>query len=408
MNEVGVYIDFGRGEREVGRLVEQEKRIYFGYTNEWLKNGHNLSPLSLPFSQRAQSGDPRLFSGLPGLVYDSLPDAWGRRLTDAALAQKGYATNSLTALGRLSLVGRGGPGAITYKPSDNRLRSIVEEVDVELLATQAAAIERSQTADLRQLVALSGMSGGMRPKVTVAYNREKKLFRAADLVSPLPEGFQYWMIKFPSMFDESYAGVIEYIYSLMAGKAGIDMAPCELLSSKHSAGYFATQRFDRRCTSTSITRKHVHTMSGIMHVPHSYSDIDYLDVIRVAMHVSKSIEASEQIFRLAVFNFFSGNCDDHTKNCAVMMNENGHWTNAPAYDITPTPGIGVHCISYNGKLKPDEKDLVILGKQSGLAEQRINEIIEQSKYAVGQWGNLAKKFGVPKKQRDMVQSSIIV
>lgn len=47
---------------------------------------------------------------------DSLPDGYGRYLLHKALLKEGINDTQLSALDRLSLVGNGGMGALTYEP----------------------------------------------------------------------------------------------------------------------------------------------------------------------------------------------------------------------------------------------------------------------------------------------------
>jgi len=70
----------------VGHLVHRGT-IYFVYDETWIKRGHNLSPLSLPFTAIAFNGGKGI-DGLPGLIADCLPDSWGRKV-----ARKEFAKN---------------------------------------------------------------------------------------------------------------------------------------------------------------------------------------------------------------------------------------------------------------------------------------------------------------------------
>ena len=82
----------------------------------FLASGHDLSPLSLPLDSFANG--PRLFrpgdtpfaGGLPGLIADSLPDAWGERMLRHEMPEV------QTLLGKLAAIGPRGPGAITFEP----------------------------------------------------------------------------------------------------------------------------------------------------------------------------------------------------------------------------------------------------------------------------------------------------
>src|ERR1035437_3677504 len=78
--------------------------------------GHDLSPLSLPLASFAtgprlfQPGDTPFAGGLPGLIADSLPDAWGERMLRHEMPEV------RTLLGKLAAIGPRGPGAITFEP----------------------------------------------------------------------------------------------------------------------------------------------------------------------------------------------------------------------------------------------------------------------------------------------------
>ena len=66
----------------IGHLV-QRGPLYFAYDPEWTARGLDLSPISLPFGDVAYNGIKGV-EGLPGLLADCLPDAWGRRVARRA------------------------------------------------------------------------------------------------------------------------------------------------------------------------------------------------------------------------------------------------------------------------------------------------------------------------------------
>ena len=51
-----------------------------------------------------------------GIFEDSLPDGYGRYLLHKALMREGIEDRNFTAIKRLSIVGNGGMGALTYEP----------------------------------------------------------------------------------------------------------------------------------------------------------------------------------------------------------------------------------------------------------------------------------------------------
>src|SRR6185295_14013196 len=99
---------------------------------------------------------------------------------------------------------------------------------------------------------------------------------------------------------------------------------------KRDAGYFAIERFDRSGTM----RRHTHTVGGLLDHPHGYAAFDYRDLLKVTRRLTRDERAVAEMFRRACFNVFARNRDDHTRNFAFVMNEQGVWKPSPAYDLT--------------------------------------------------------------------------
>src|SRR3546814_19313427 len=55
------------------------------------------------------------FHGLPGLLADALPDAFGNALIDAWMARHGVTASAVTALDRLAYMGKRGMGALEFR-----------------------------------------------------------------------------------------------------------------------------------------------------------------------------------------------------------------------------------------------------------------------------------------------------
>ncbi len=68
----------------VGRLVNRGANL-FGYDPAWLERGHDLSPLKLPLNAKVFPCGAEE-DGLPGLLADCRPDAWGRKVAELHFA----------------------------------------------------------------------------------------------------------------------------------------------------------------------------------------------------------------------------------------------------------------------------------------------------------------------------------
>ena len=101
-----------------------------------------------------------------------------------------------------------------------------------------------------------------------------------------------------------------------------------------------------------------------------------------------------------VFNVVSRNCDDHSKNIAFLMGQNGKWSLSPAYDVCyaydPAGKFNFqHFLSVNGKFNDIAyKDISEVGAKIGLKNRSI--IVEQVIDTVLRWSEYAQNTGVDK------------
>jgi len=386
---------------EVGELVLSDQKIYFRYNADFLKAGFNLSPIKLPFSGDIVSADKQPFDGLFGVFNDSLPDGWGRLLLDRTLSAKGIDIAKITPLDRLAYVGSRGIGALVYRPEIKPENTADPVPELDIIAAEMNHILQGTGSEIiEELFILGGSSGGARPKIFAAYNPlTNDLIHGLDNI---PEGYDEWIIKFPSSSDNREIANIEFAYHKMALLAGIEMSECRLFKGKSGQVYFGTKRFDR----VAGKRLHTHTASGLMHDNFRMSTMDYGHLMDCAFRLEKHVKAYEKVFRLAAFNVYSHNRDDHSKNFSFLMNEQGEWQFAPAYDLTFSySGYGFHSTMIAGESKnPGRKELMKLATHFGLKNAPF--IIEEVQEAIIQWGVIAGEYGITKETRNTIQSAM--
>ena len=381
----------------VGRLALSNRQIFFEYDPSFLQRGLALSPFKLPLKPGVQTSSDGLFEGLFGLFNDSLPDGWGRLLLDRQLRRHGIAPETLTALDRLAHVGHMGMGALQYEPDHSETTDLSAALDLDHLAQESHAVLEGDASDvLQELLALNGSSAGARPKVMAAVSPDKK--RIISGLGDAPHKMEPWIIKFSASQDGYDAGAVEYAYSVMARAAGVNMPPTHLFPAKNGAGYFGVERFDRR----DGQRVHMHTVCGLLHADHRVPSLDYETILRATMHLTKSMPKVEAMFRLAVFNVLTHNRDDHAKNFAFLMEPDGTWIAAPAYDLTFSSGPGgEHSTTVMGEGKnPGPEHLRKLGQKMGIAN--ADEIIQQVQLIVSNWGVYAVLAGVSTESKESI------
>lgn len=401
IEKLEVYLRFTDTPKVVGQMVTDNRTIFFKYDDTFIKKGLELSPFKLKLSDTILTPETPIFDGLFGVFNDSLPDGWGRLLLDRTLMSKGISLNQITPMDRLAYVGSSGMGALTYKPSLNskvqsdtlmELDEIYQEMNKVLSGTPSSVIE--------ELFNLGGSSGGARPKIFVGYNPKIDHLILGNF--SLPKDYEHWIIKFPSSTDLPDIAQIEYAYYKMALAAGIEMSECKLFEGPSGAKYFATKRFDR----IKNKRLHLHSASGLLHDNFRYSNLDYGNVMDCAFRLENHVAAYSKVLRLAAFNVFSHNRDDHSKNISFLMNAAGEWKLAPAYDLTfSNSSHGMHSTMIAGESKsPGEQHLLELANTFGIKNPKT--IINEVRSAIADWNIYANDSGVSNDSKKLIAKAI--
>ncbi|MBF0104329.1 MAG: type II toxin-antitoxin system HipA family toxin [Deltaproteobacteria bacterium] len=381
----------------VGRLADDNGRIYFEYSPETLKLGLNLSPFRLPFEDGLFEHTDKKFGPLPGLVDDSLPDGWGLLLMDRHFQNLRMDLAGISPLHRLLWLGTRTMGALTYHPPIDRKNVDPHAFDLHDLALRSQKILSGSSHEiLPQLLLAGGSPGGARPKVLVGV-RGKDLISGAD---DLPEGFEHWMVKFFAKEDPEDIGAVEYAYSLMAGAAGIDMPPTRLFETSEGGRFFGARRFDR----DGNRRCHLHTFGGLIQANFRVPSNDYADLLKVTLLLTRNQKDVAQMFRRMVFNVFAHNRDDHVKNFSYIMDDTtGEWTISPAYDLMYALGPGgEHTMTVAGEGKnPGIAHMLELAKRAGIPQKDAKAIIEEVRSAISQRSKFAARAGVGSKGKKL-------
>ncbi len=378
----------------IGRLVYKDGLAYLELNNDFLDKGINISPLNLKLDNSLQVAPSTPFNGLHGVFADSLPDGWGLLLMDRQFRCKQIRLDEITPLDRLAFMSNRTMGAFSYQPDLEEEIETTEQNNISLndLALESLEIYQGSTKEVsKQLQIDGGSPGGARPKATIGLNGDNAISGANDL----PEGYQHWLVKFPTTTNDikQAEGAIEYIYSIMARNAGIDFPETQLIEAEQCPGFFACRRFDR---GENNQRIHLHSLAGLINADFRVPDSDYELLMKATSHVTQSHPDLCEVLRRMIFNILSGNRDDHTKNFSFLMDADGTWSFSPAYDITYNQGInGHHSMSVMGFGKDISKAAVQqIAKMIPLDESKLNLMIEKVVDALSQWRTLAMTFDI--------------
>lgn len=389
-------------EIPVGELVSDSKKIYFKYYPSFIEQSIEISPFKLPVSKGIFTPDTTIFDGLFGVFNDSLPDGWGRLLMDRTLLERGVSLSEINPLDRLAFVGENGTGALVYQPCMEVASTTEIQVKLDHIAAETKKVLAGVSTDIVEtLFRLGGSSGGARPKIQVGYNKmTNHLIYGAD---QLPIGYDHWLIKFPSSNDSFDIAEIEFAYHKMAIDAGIHMSECQLFQGASGRQYFGTKRFDR----IGNKRLHMHSAAGLLHDNFRLSSMDYGHLMDATFQLEKQVVAYEKILRLAAFNVFSHNRDDHSKNVSFLMNGEGKWQLAPAYDLTYSISAhGFHSTLVAGEGRsPSSKHLIELADVFGISHPKT--ILEEVKTITNNWRRYATENGVSEASTKKIEQHLL-
>jgi len=394
----------------VGAVSEEDDgRITFEYDEAFRRRGFEISPRKLPLSLRgpvsfAELNRVEAFAGLPGVLADALPDRFGNAIIKAYFESQGRPESAMSPVQKLLYMGKCGMGALEFRPAIRGGATARERQSLEIadLVEQARKLIEGETdVAVAEIMRVGSSAGGARPKAVILWNRAKGEVRSS-FAAPRA-GDEHWIIKFdgvgeldaPNPKPQPYNRV-EYVYSLMAKDAGIEMEETNLLRER-SYAHFMVRRFDRE----GAKKLHLHSLGGLDHAdynaPGTYS---YEQFLRVILELQLGYPALEQAFRRICFNIIAVNQDDHVKNIAFLMDETGRWRLAPAFDMTFARGAGYtrqHQMSLASKRDGfTSRDLIDLGKKFGIKHDG-EPIIDNIRAALKNWDQLAKEWGVPPK-----------
>lgn len=396
----------------------------FEYEPSFVNKGWDLSPLMMPINENRAHSFRELskdtFMGLPGLLADALPDAYGKVLLDRWLVSLGR--TFANPVERLCYQSKRSMGALEFIPAKDDYLDKSSVIAISSLVQVAAEVlsdksnlETNLKEDTKEalinIIKVSTSAGGQRAKAVIAYNDTTGEVRSGQLDAA--EGFDHWLLKLDGVTnavlgDPQHYGKIEYAYYKMALKAGIEMTECRLLE-ENGRSHFMTKRFDRRGGNEKI---HMQTLCGMAHYDykmlHAYS---YEQAFQVMRRLRLPYGQAEQMFKRMVFNVIARNQDDHTKNISFLMDKTGTWMLSPAYDMSwaynpQGEWTSHHQMSINNKWDNITRaDLLAVAEAMHIkkADSIINEICD----AVSMWPIVAKELDIPYNMIAMIDDTLL-
>lgn len=274
--------------------------------------------------------------------------------------------------------------------------------------------DKGKEEALKDILRVGTSAGGARAKAVIAWNPETEEVRSGQVDAG--EGFEYWLLKFDGVSgnkdkeldDPKGYGAIKYAYHLMARAAGISMAECRLLE-EGGRRHFMTRRFDRLPGGRKL---HMQSLCAMAHLDFNMAGAhSYEQALQTIRRLGMPMAEIEGQFRRMVFNLVARNQDDHTKNIAFLMDQEGNWSLAPAFDVTYSfnpsgEWTSRHQMTVNGKRDGfGLEDLNQCAKSAGMKRGRAKRILDEVKAAVEKWPRFAKDAGLLKADQERIQEA---
>ena len=401
----------------------------FEFEPSFLKNNLDISPLKMPVTIPAGKifSFPELrtsssFRGLPGLLADLLPDRYGNALINAWLARHGRPQNSMNPVEILCFIGKRGMGAMEIEPAFPKGSDKAGKVEIDELVRIAddilsgrkefsASLPEDEEKAMSDILKMGTSPAGARAKVLIAFNEATGEVRSGQ--ADAPKGFSQWLLKFDGVTDAQFGtssgyGRAEMAYYLMARDAGIEMTECKLLE-ENSRAHFMTQRFDREPGNKKI---HMQSFFAMQHF--DFNDINsfaYEQLFETMRALGLPYPQAEQLFRRMVLNVLARNCDDHTKNFAFLMTDDGKWRLSPAFDVCHSyrPGstwVSRQSLSVNGKRQNITRDdFLSVAKQMNI--KKAPAIVSDINRIVSNWHEFAEETKVSPELRESIYKTLV-
>jgi serine/threonine-protein kinase HipA len=393
LEQVNVYYD-GWGEHWLwGTLVSTtaitgRPQIMFEYSNEAKRRGLELSSYTLPLAGDAlRRGFPAHQLGLPGPVYDALPDGWGMLLMDRLFRRRGLNVARIGPLDRLAFLGSNSMGAMSFETVAPEGLASHGPVSLDVLAAEVQDVQKGEGGEfLQQLLLVGGSPQGARPKVLLYRDPQSAAF--TTVVTP---GFEAWLVKFPARDEHPEVCAIEMVYAECLRRCGIQTSDTHYFSLPGGMAAFATKRFDRH-DGLRVPMQSLAAFTGADFK--SPGVLDYVNFLRATQLCTNDVREKRLAFERAVFNVAFNNRDDHPKNFAYVMSASGAWKLAPAYDVTFCEGPGgYHQMDVMGEaLAINRESLLRLANEAEVSEEIASGIIDRICDEASRFASLAQRM----------------
>jgi len=363
----------GRYEREVlrdGRVIGR-----FAYARSYRERGDAvpLDPYHLPVTPRRY--ETAKLEGMFGALRDASPDAWGRRVIEKMTGRADLDEMDFLLHGPEDRAGALSFGNERTPPGP--VRSFNRVLHLHELRRAAQALEEAAPGEpvvqqVGHLLEPGTSLGGARPKNVVE------------------DAQGLWIAKFPQRSDKWNNAPVEAAMLALATRCGI-RTPETRVEQIGDDSVLLVKRFDRSKVEGGYLRHRMVSALTVLDADDRVTDRTAWSYVLLADELRRwSGRAADraELFRRVVFNALISNLDDHPRNHALIAPGQA-WHLAPAYDLTPTPAVGIdrrdlalECGPYGRMARRD--NLLAGAPRFGLEPHEAGAIMDELKQTVHQ------------------------
>ena len=170
-----------------------------------------------------------------------------------------------------------------------------------------------------------------------------------------------------------------------------------------------TRRFDRLAGGE---KPHMQSLCALAHFDFNQAGAyAYEQALLTIRQLKLPMAAAEEQFRRMAFNLVAHNQDDPVKNIAFVMDKQGQWSLAPAFDVTYSYNpsgtwTAMHQMTLNGKRDNFSlQDFEACAKAALMKRGRAAKILGEVCVAVKSWPEFADEAGVSHDWQVKIQNS---
>jgi serine/threonine-protein kinase HipA len=224
-----------------------------------------------------------------------------------------------------------------------------------------------------------------------------------------------WIAKFPQKGDRWNNAPVEAAMLAMARRCGI-RTPDTRLERIGEESVLLVRRFDRAKVPEGYLRHRMVSALTVLDADDRLTDRSGWSYVLLADELRRWSEEPvadrAELFRRVVFNALVSNLDDHPRNHALIA-PGTEWRLAPAYDLTPTPAVGIErrdlalsCGPYGRMARRD--NLMAAAPRFGLEHDEASAVIDEMKETVQHhWRDEVRRWGGAEGDCDVVAPAFV-